>query len=473
MFGFGREQTNVLHLAWVACFLTFVAWFNMSPFNTTLEAVVGLSKEQIDILMICNVALTIPARLVVGTCVDRFGPKIVFIIILIYTFVVCLLFALSRTFEELLVSRLLMGVTGAGYVVGIKMIAESFPPKKMGTAQGLYAGWGNFGVAAAGFGLVPVAALFQLETGWRLAAILSGALCLIWAGVVFKYAPQDLPPTNSIPARFGNPLEVTSKLDLALKIFLFVPLYGAVMALVWKLSEPPMDLLSPVVSRGLLALIFGVLLYNVVKSLRFNLLRLAQSIPHEEHYEFRQVVVLSLAYSLTFGSLLAVVSMYPEFLQTTYGLSIATAGMFASSFAFFNLFSRAGGGWLADVFGGKRVLSVLVAGAAVGFWLMGEIDPQFPLAGALVLSAVCSLFIQAGNGACFSMVPLIRKDISGRVAGMVGSYGNVGAVYFLVVFSLVSASTFFKIISGFAVLVLVCLYFLPSNKELHVSFNNL
>ncbi len=472
MFGFGREQTGVLHLAWIACFLTFAAWFNMAPFNTTLETALGLSKEQIDILMICNVALTIPARLVVGTCVDRFGPKIVFIIVLIYAFLVCLLFAFSRTFEELLFSRLLMGAVGAGFVVGIKMIAESFPPKKMGMAQGLYAGWGNFGASAAAFAFIPFAALFSLETGWRAAAVLSGVLCLIWAGVIFKYAPEDLPPTKSNNGKLHDPLEVTSKLDLTLKIFLFVPLYGAVMALVWKLSEHPIALLSPVVSQGLLALIIGVFLYNVVKSLRFNLRRLTQSIPHEEHYEFRQVVILSLTYSLTFGSLLAVISMFPEFLQTTYGLSIASAGMLASSFAFLNLFSRAGGGWLADAFGGKRVLSVLVAGAAVGFWLMGEIDPQFPLVGALVLSIVCSLFIQAGNGACFSMVPLIRRDISGRLAGMVGSYGNVGAVYFLVVFSLVSAQTFFKIIAGFACVVLVCLYFLPSNKELHVSFND-
>ena len=156
MFEFNRDQKAILHLTWIAFFLTFVSWFNMAPFNTTLQAVTGLTSDQIKLLMICNVALTIPARIVIGSLVDRYGPKRVFTSLLVFAGAVSIYFSLATSFGEFLVSRLLMGCAGAGFVVGIKMIAEWFPPDRMGTAQGIYAGWGNFGAAAALFALPPI-----------------------------------------------------------------------------------------------------------------------------------------------------------------------------------------------------------------------------------------------------------------------------------------------------------------------------
>ncbi|MCH8158125.1 MAG: MFS transporter, partial [Nitrospinae bacterium] len=50
MFNFSGKQNRILHLSWFAFFLTFVAWFNMAPFNSTLMRTAGLSREQIDIL---------------------------------------------------------------------------------------------------------------------------------------------------------------------------------------------------------------------------------------------------------------------------------------------------------------------------------------------------------------------------------------------------------------------------------------
>lgn len=123
MFEFNRDQQTILHLTWIAFFLTFVSWFNMAPFNTTLQAVAGLTSNQIKLLMICNVALTIPARIVMGSLVDRHGPRRVFTGLLIFTGAVSLYFSLATSFGEFLVSRLLMGCAGAGFVVGIKMIA--------------------------------------------------------------------------------------------------------------------------------------------------------------------------------------------------------------------------------------------------------------------------------------------------------------------------------------------------------------
>jgi MFS transporter, NNP family, nitrate/nitrite transporter len=40
-------------------------------------------------------------------------------------------------------------------------------------------------------------------------------------------------------------------------------------------------------------------------------------------------------------------------------------------------------------------------------------------------------------------VPLIRKPVTGQIAGSVGAYGNVGGVTYLLIYSLSNAQTLF------------------------------
>jgi len=471
MFKFNRDQQAILHLTWIAFFLTFVSWFNMAPFNTTLQAVAGLTSDQIKLLMICNVALTIPARIVIGSLVDRHGPKRVFTSLLVFTGAVSIYFSLATRFEEFLVSRLLMGCAGAGFVVGIKMIAEWFPPDRMGTAQGIYAGWGNFGAAAALFALPPIAALFSQELGWRVATAFSGLLCLVWAGVYHRRAREVPGRAEEFPVGLENTIEVTSKKDLVLQILLMIPLYSAIGLLVWKLASSPAFPGGSWMSAILLTGVLAVFILNALRCIKVNLPRITNSISEDKKYAFSQIAILSLVYALTFGSELAVVSMFPEFLENTFQLTVTTAGILGSSFALFNLVTRPGGGWLSDKLGRRRVLFALVLGSAVCYGFMGEIDSQWPLWLAIGLAVLCSVLIQAGNGACFAMVPLIRKDLTGKLAGVAGAYGNVGAVFFLTLFSMVEPTTFFQLIGVYAFLVLLSLLFLQSFKNLHNSYH--
>jgi NNP family nitrate/nitrite transporter-like MFS transporter len=43
---------RILHLTWFAFFLTFVVWFNLAPFETTIQKEFGLAPEQIKTLAI-------------------------------------------------------------------------------------------------------------------------------------------------------------------------------------------------------------------------------------------------------------------------------------------------------------------------------------------------------------------------------------------------------------------------------------
>ena len=76
---FSRERIRTLHYTWIAFFVTFYVWFNMAPLATTMLQSLGwLTKEHVKVLAICNVALTIPARIAIGALADRYGPRKVF-----------------------------------------------------------------------------------------------------------------------------------------------------------------------------------------------------------------------------------------------------------------------------------------------------------------------------------------------------------------------------------------------------------
>ena len=470
MFRFETRQNHILHLSWLAFFFSFIAWFNMAPFNTTLIRTIGLSQDQVNVLMLCNVSLTIPARILIGILVDQFGPRRVFSYLLLFSSGVCFYFASGKNFEDFVVARLLMGIVGAGFVVGIKMIADWFPPNKMGLAQGIYAGWGNFGAAAAVFSLPVIASFFPEETGWRVAVVLNGILCTIWGGIYFCFAKEVSEKGDRFTVGFEHCIEVTSKKDTILQALSLIPVYGAVAILIWKLSWHPLQFLSPAISKILLTAIFILYIFNVLQSVRSNLPKTYERASAEKKYEFKQILILSLVYALTFGSQLAVISMFPQFLETAFDLSVATAGMVGSSFAVMNLLTRPAGGWISDRIEKKSSLMLFVTGSMIGYAAMSQITSSWSLWSVLLLALSCSIFLQAGTGACFAAVPLIRKDLTGQMAGMAGAYGSIGALAFLTVFSFTTPEKFFGITALYAAIVLLTLIFLNPFNNLHKSF---
>ena len=66
-----KDNIRTLHLTWIAFFISFVVWFNHAPLLMAIKDTLGLDSQQIKTLLILNVALTIPARIVVGMLVFR------------------------------------------------------------------------------------------------------------------------------------------------------------------------------------------------------------------------------------------------------------------------------------------------------------------------------------------------------------------------------------------------------------------
>ena len=456
-----QEKIRLLHLSWFAFFLSFVVWVNFAPMLSSIKEAFDLTNQQVKALMILNVALTIPARVVVGMLVDRFGPRIVYSALLVTGGMVCVAFAFANSYEAIALLRFLMGFIGAGFVIGIRLVGEWFPARQVGLAEGVYGGWGNFGSAAAAMALPTLALYFGGPDGWRYAIASTGVVASIY-GVFFYWRARNTPKGSTYfkPKKSGG-LVVSNKRDLIFYIIMCVPMYLALATLTWKLSPANLGLLNDTASVALYAVLVVLFVVQISQILRVNSDVLNNiPIPEMQQYKFKQVAILNVAYFVTFGSELAVVSMLPLFFMETFELSAVTAGMLASGFAFMNLVARPGGGYLSDKFGRRKSLSILICGLAIGYMVLSNIDSSWTIWVAVLATMCCSFFVQAGEGAVFAIVPLVKRSMTGQIAGMTGAYGNVGAVIFLTVLSFVSASNFFLVIAACAGVIFIAVQFM-------------
>ena len=507
---FGQERIRVLHYTWIAFFMTFFVWFNLAPLGSTMrENSDWLTKEHIKILLIANVALTIPARIIVGALIDRFGSRIVFSWLMITMAVPTIWFAFADSFDQLLISRLLLSSVGAGFVIGIKMVAQWFPPKYIGRAEGFYAGWGNFGSAFAAMTLpwLTITVLDNwLDVGpdaWRWAMAINGAVLAIY-GVMYYFLVRDVPEGRTLAkTKKAEPMLLSSYADLVQYLIWSIPLVAALGLLAWRISNVDVDG-DRVLSDSGLYLIYGLLTLvyfgHVARTLQVNLPYLRAGVPEDEKYHFGSVVALNSTYFANFGAELAVVSMLPEFFEEVFvpltndaGAPVVTAtlaGIVASSFAFVNLVARPLGGYLSDKMASrKKTMLGYVLGIVAGFLLMGFISKWAPgvdddglrnlvpsfggvgwLVAAVAITMFASIFVQGAEGSTFAVIPMVNKRMTGQIAGMAGAYGNVGAVIYLVVYSLVDARTFFFILAGGAAISFaITLLMLEDPKDSHAE----
>lgn len=453
-------RMKVLHLSWMAFFITFVVWFNFAPMLEMVKSSLGLSNQEIKTLLILNVALTIPARVFIGMLTDRFGPRLVYSALLAVCSIPCFMFALADTFLQAAVARFLIGFIGAGFVIGIRLVSEWFPHNQLGTAEGIYGGWGNFGSAAAAFSLPTLAIMFGGENGWRYATAITGLMSLLFS-VVFYLNVTDTPKGSTyFRPKHLSAMEVTSKGDFFFLLIMKIPMYAVLALLAWKLSPSGINMIGQNVVYAIDAGLIAIYLLEVKQVWQVNKNIFTTPVEPIHQYKFKQVAVLNGLYFATFGSELAVVSMLPLFFSETFTLTPVLAGMVASSYAFMNLMSRPGGGILSDKFGRKLTLLILTAGLALGYLLMAQVNSSWPIGLAVAAVMACSFFVQAGEGAVFATVPLIKRRMTGQIAGMTGAYGNVGSVVYLTILSFVSYQIFFYVIAATAVIGFVTLFFM-------------
>jgi NNP family nitrate/nitrite transporter-like MFS transporter len=363
----------------------------------------------------------------------------------------------------LALARFLLGFVGAGFVIGIRMISEWFPARQMGLAEGVYKGLGNIGSAAAAISLPTLALVVGGDDGWRYATGLTGAIAFVYA-FIYYFSVTDTPAGSTYfkPNKSGG-LEVTSKKDFVLYLLVNIPMYGALALLAWKVSS--LGLISITTLYIIDAVLVAIFVLQCRKIYSLNVQIFSKPVDKLQQYKFKQVAILSIAYAVTFGSELAVVSMLPMFFQNTFAVPVALAGVFGACFAAVDIGSCPSGGWISDKFGRKKSLVILLIGAAIGFFVLSTITSDWPIALAVAAMMCSSFFLGSAAGCVFAVVPLIRRSLTGQIAGIVGAYGNIGAVVLLTVFSFVSTPVFFLTIAGCIALAAMAAMWLEEPKS--------
>ncbi len=465
IFDLSKPNIRILHYTWFAFFMTFVVWLGLGPMMPFIQEALSLTDQQAKVLLILNVAMTIPARIVVGMLVDKLGPRIMYSAILVLGGAISIGFAWVDSYEKLALMRFLSGFIGAGFVVGIRMIGEWFPARQTGLAQGIYGGWGNLGSAGAAMTLPFIAANFGADEGWRIALTAASIVAILY-GVIYYFVVSDTPKGSTyFKSKKMGSMEVTSGSDLILYMLMNIPLFLALALLTWKLSPTQLGLITVSASYMIYGALTIIYLSQLVKIWHVNAHILKTPVPQLHRYKFKQVAILNWAYFVTFGTELAVVSMLALFYVSWFDIPKVTAALLAGAYPFVNLVARPGGGWLSDIIGRRRTLIIVFAGIATSFLILGLVDKSWSIWLVVAITIVGGIFSKAGSGAVYAMVPLVQRRMTGQIAGMAGAFGNVGAVTFLTVNSLVSYDLFFLFIGIIATaLFALILFFLEEPK---------
>ncbi len=372
LFSLRTPQMRAFHMSWFAFFLCFFAWFGIAPLMAVVREELHLSKQQVANTIIASVAITIIARLIIGSLCDRIGPRLTYTMLLVLGSIPVMSIGLADNYTTFLLFRLGIGVIGASFVITQYHTSVMFAPNVVGTANATSAGWGNLGGGVTQM-IMPLIFAFFVWMGytqalsWRLSMVVAGAVCML-TGIAYYFFTTDLPD--------GNFRELRAKGEM--------PQAESHKGSFWLAAK-----------------------------------------------DYR-VWALFFVYAACFGIELTINNIAAIYYKDYFGLGLKTAGLVAGLFGLMNIFARTLGGFISDKFVKRfglrgRVKWLFIALLVEGFALL-LFSQMRVLALAIPTMILFSLFVQMSEGATYSVVPFINKKALGAVAGIVGAGGNMGAV---------------------------------------------
>lgn len=143
-------------------------------------------------------------------------------------------------------------------------------------------------------------------------------------------------------------------------------------------------------------------------------------------FKLKDTWYFCLLYSVTFGGFVGLASFLSIFFVDQYDLSKVRAGDFVTLCVAAGSFFRPVGGFLADKFGGVRLLTFLFIGVALTMFGVSQL-PSLPVVTTLLFLGM--LCLGMGNGAVFQLVPQRFQQEIGMITGIVGAAGGVGGFF--------------------------------------------
>ena len=175
--GAAGSPTRALVLATTSFAVSFVAWGLVGGLASVFTGLYQLTASQTALLVAVPVLLGSLARLPMGMLTDRFGGRLVFTALLVFSALAAFAVPLTDSYASLLVAAFLIGMPGSSFSVGAAFVSRWTPPARQGTALGVY-GLGTMGQSLAVF----VGPVVAARLGWEVVFQGTGAMLLGMGG---------------------------------------------------------------------------------------------------------------------------------------------------------------------------------------------------------------------------------------------------------------------------------------------------
>lgn len=171
-----------------------------APFSRMAPGIMGpelmrsfaMTPVQFGLLGLCFMWPYALGQMPAGIFVDRCGSSRALGVMLLLTAAGNFLFGMAQNFTVLLISRMLIGLSVAGYfLVGTKIISAWYSRQEFTSVYGLFMGLGALGGVVS---TMPLQLMME-SFGWRMAMFVLGTLSLVLAVLVF-FKVSDRPPGN-------------------------------------------------------------------------------------------------------------------------------------------------------------------------------------------------------------------------------------------------------------------------------------
>lgn len=195
------------------CFSVFGSVSAMMPI---LRDRLELDALQVSVAVAIPVLLGSLGRIPLGLLTDRFGPRLVFSVVMLCTAIPAFLMGWVSSYLQLVACGFFIGIALASFSVGIALASGWYPPERQGMALGIY-GAGNIGQSFAAFGSPLLAATAGYVWGfWAF-----GIGALLWLALYLAFA-EDPPRRGARKTLAGSiaPLKDSRSWRFSLYYFL-------------------------------------------------------------------------------------------------------------------------------------------------------------------------------------------------------------------------------------------------------------
>ena len=194
---------SVLLVTTWAFTVCFAVWMMFGVTGIPIRTQLGLNSTQFGLLTATPVLTGALFRLPLGIWTDRFGGRIIMLLLLIGCAAPLWISSYATELWQFLLLGLALGLVGASFSVGTPYVARFFPKESRGFAMGF------FGAGTVGAALNMFIAPFLIQAyGWQMVPKVYAAALLVTAALFWIFSAPDPGVGKGAPASMRDQLAV-------------------------------------------------------------------------------------------------------------------------------------------------------------------------------------------------------------------------------------------------------------------------